>query len=40
MNNHKDPGGWVDYVSQALSTFALVKNGTFALKMTHLPRDF
>ena len=29
-----------DYVSRALSTFAPVKNGTFALKMTHLPRDF
>ena len=29
-----------DYVSRALNTIAQVKNGTLALKMTHLPRDF
>ena len=28
------------YYSFALSTFALVKYGTFARKMAHLPRDF
>ena len=28
------------YYSFALSTFAPVKFGTFAQKMTHLPRDF
>ena len=28
------------YYSFALSTFAPVKYGTFAQKMTHLPRDF
>ena len=33
-------GGQEDYVSQALSTFAPVKNGTFARKITHLPREF
>ena len=29
-----------DYISQALSTLALVKNGTFAQKMMQLPHDF
>ena len=28
------------YYAFALSTFALVKYGTFARKMTHLPHDF
>ena len=29
-----------NYVTRALSTFARVKNHTFARKMTHLPGDF
>ena len=31
---------FIGYYSFALSTFAPVKYGTFARKMTHLPRDF
>ena len=39
-NSHLDLGPNYDYVSLALSIFAPVKNGIFARKIIHLPRDF